>query len=68
MPAELDEYGLSLSSDGNKLTYTFDARQERTGMTTLLSNIAAAGLVVKDLNTQQSSLEDIFVDIVAAEA
>ena len=68
LPAELDEYGLLLSGDGTKLTYTFDARQERTGMTTLLGNIAAAGLVVKDLNTQQSSLEDIFVDIVAAEA
>ncbi len=68
LPAELDEYGLTLSGDGTKLTYTFDARQERTGMTSLLSNIATAGLVVKDLNTQQSSLEDIFVDIVAAEA
>lgn len=68
LPTALDEYGLSLSDDGTKLTYTFDARQERTGMTTLLSNIAAAGLVVKDLNTQQSSLEDIFVDIVASEA
>lgn len=68
VPPALDEYGLHLSDDGFKLTYTFDARQERTGMTTLLSSISEAGLVLKDLNTQQSSLEDIFVDIVKAES
>jgi len=68
IPAELGNYGLEMSSDGTKLTYTFDARQERTGMTALLSSLSKAGLVVKDLNTRQSSLEDIFVDIVKADA
>lgn len=68
VPPALDEFGLELSANGTKLTYTFDARQERTGMTTLLSSISEAGLVLKDLNTEQSSLEDIFVDIVKAEA
>lgn len=68
VPSQLDEYGLELSSDGSQLTYTFDARQERTGMTSLLSSISEAGLVLKDLNTQQSTLEDIFVDIVKSEA
>ena len=68
IPSELGEYGLELSNDGLKLTYTFDARQERTGMTTLLTSLSQAGLVVTDLNTRQSSLEDIFVDIVKADA
>jgi len=68
VPSQLDEYGLELSSDGSQLTYTFDALQERTGMTSLLSSISEAGLVLKDLNTQQSTLEDIFVDIVKSEA
>jgi len=68
VPPELGDYGLEVSSDGLKLTYTFDARQERTGMTALLSSLSQAGLVVKDLNTRQSSLEDIFVDIVKADA
>lgn len=67
VPTQLAEYNLVLSDNGTKLTYTFDARQERTGMTSLLSSISAAGLVLKDLNTQQSTLEDIFVDIVKAE-
>jgi len=68
LPSELGNYGLEMSADGAQLTYTFDARQERTGMTALLSSLSQAGLVVKDLNTRQSSLEDIFVDIVKADA
>jgi len=68
IPESLESYHLELSDDGTKLTYSFDARQDRTGMTTLLNQIAEAGLVVKDLNTRQSSLEDIFVDIVAADS
>ncbi|MCL4146202.1 UNVERIFIED_CONTAM: hypothetical protein GTU68_058217 [Idotea baltica] len=68
IPAQLDDYGLELSANGTKVTYTFDARQERTGMTALLSDLSQAGLSIKDLNTAQSSLEDIFVDIVKADA
>jgi len=47
IPVELDNYDLELSGDGTKLTYTFDARQERTGMTALLRSLSAAGLVLK---------------------
>lgn len=68
IPEQLSTFGLELSENGSKLTYTFDARQERTGMTRLLSSLAEAGLSVSDINTSQSSLEDIFVDIVKAEA
>lgn len=68
IPDQLSQYNLDLSEDGSKLTYTFDAREERTGMTALLSSLSDAGLKVKDLNTSQSSLEDIFVDIVKADA
>ena len=68
LPSELDTEALALSSDGFKLTYSFDARQDRTGMSNLINRISQAGLVVKDLNTRQSSLEDIFVDIVKADA
>ncbi len=68
IPAQLSDYGLELSANGTKVTYTFDARKERTGMTALLSDLSQAGLSIKDLNTAQSSLEDIFVDIVKADA
>ena len=68
IPAQLNDYGLELSANGTKVTYTFDARKERTGMTALLSDLSQAGLAIKDLNTAQSSLEDIFVDIVKADA
>ena len=68
IPEQLSPFGLELSDNGRKITYTFDARQERTGMTTLLSSLAEAGLTVSDINTSQSSLEDIFVDIVKADA
>lgn len=68
VPKELHDYGLELSNNGTKLTYTFDARKEKTGMTALLSSLSQAGLSVKDLNTAQSSLEDIFVNIVKSDA
>jgi len=67
LPPSLQQDELSLSDDGTKLTYTFDARQDRTGMSSLIERISKEGMVVKDLNTQQTSLEDIFVDIVSAD-
>ncbi|HET6390468.1 ABC transporter ATP-binding protein [Hyphomicrobium sp.] len=64
VPPELSAYSLQLGADGNELTYTYDTRAERTGITTLLNDMRAAGVTFKDLSTMQSSLEDIFVDLV----
>lgn len=64
LPESLAGFDVALSQDGLRLTYTYDTRSERTGITSLLQSISDAGLVLKDLNTRQSSLEDIFVDLV----
>jgi ABC-2 type transport system ATP-binding protein len=64
VPNSLSDYNLELSEDGQSLTYTFNTQSERTGITALLQSISAAGLLLKDLNTTQSSLEDIFVNLV----
>ena len=58
---------LTLSDDGSKLTYYYDAKQERTGITKLLAKMSEAGMRVKDLQTHTSSLEDIFVSLVQDE-
>jgi len=67
LPESLAQYNLELSASGSMLTYTYDTRQERTGITSLLQNLGETGLILKDINTRQSSLEDIFVDIVKAD-
>ncbi len=64
LPESLAQFNLELSEDGYRLTYTFDTQGDRTGITTLLQAVSNAGLVLKDLNTSQSSLEDIFVNLV----
>ncbi|MFT4728125.1 MAG: ABC-2 type transport system ATP-binding protein [Granulosicoccus sp.] len=64
LPALLHNFDLELSADGQRLTYTFDTQGERTGITALLQAVGEAGLGLKDLNTSQSSLEDIFVNLV----
>ncbi|WP_088917795.1 ABC transporter ATP-binding protein [Granulosicoccus antarcticus] len=64
LPDSLKDFDLLLSDDGQRLTYTFDAKGERTGITALLHAVSEAGLGLKDLNTSQSSLEDIFVNLV----
>ena len=64
LPALLNNFDLELSADGQRLTYTFDTQSERTGITALLQAVGEAGLGLKDLNTSQSSLEDIFVNLV----
>jgi ABC-2 type transport system ATP-binding protein len=64
IPAPLTPHNLELSADGNELTFTYDTRAERTGITGLLNDMRTAGLSFSDLNTSQSSLEDIFVDLV----
>jgi ABC-2 type transport system ATP-binding protein len=63
VPPELAAYRLELSGDGGELIYTYDAA-ERTGITALLEALNAAGIGFKDLQTTQSSLEDIFVSLV----
>jgi ABC-2 type transport system ATP-binding protein len=67
VPASLVSDALRLSADGHALIYTYDTRKERTGITRLLADVAAAGLTLRDVVTRQSSLEDIFVDLVNKE-
>ena len=57
-------HGVALTEAGDELVYTFDTQGERTGITTLLEDIKNAGITFNDLNTTQSSLEDIFVGLV----
>ncbi|WP_439573568.1 ABC transporter ATP-binding protein [Phreatobacter sp.] len=65
IPETLSGYDLTLSEDGRKLVYTYDTMAERTGITALLQALAAAGLRLRDLQTSQNSLEDIFVSLVS---
>ena len=64
IPAELDNYSLELINDGQQLAYTYDTVAKHTGITALVRDIAAAGLSLCDLHTEQSSLEEIFVNLV----
>jgi ABC-2 type transport system ATP-binding protein len=64
VPAGLSEFGLELGDGGNELVYTYDSQRERTGITTLLGELEKQGISFHDLNTSQSSLEEIFVDLV----
>jgi len=64
IPGALAKHELELSNGGNTLTYTYDTRAGRTGITSLLDDMRSAGIGFSDLDTTQSSLEDIFVDLV----
>lgn len=64
VPESLSGKKLELSEDGHCLTYTFDTQAESTGIAGLLAELNAAGVVCRDLNTRESSLEDIFVSLV----
>lgn len=64
IPAALAGHRLELAQGGSELVYSYDAQGERTGITGLLTDLAASGVRFKDLQTKQSSLEDIFVDLV----
>jgi ABC-2 type transport system ATP-binding protein len=68
LPSALAAYDLTLSSDGNELTYTFDAQSDRAGMATLIQDLQQLGIGFKDLHTTQSSLEDIFVGLLKESA
>jgi ABC-2 type transport system ATP-binding protein len=65
IPDTLAGYSLELSPDGTELTYTYDTRSERTGITKLLDRLAEANVTFSDLRTRQSSLEEIFVSLVS---
>ena len=64
IPDKLAQYGLELTPDGSELIYTYDTQTERTGIAALLADLTATGIKFKDLQTKQSSLEDIFVGLV----
>jgi ABC-2 type transport system ATP-binding protein len=67
IPEALAAHQLSLAADGKALTYTYDTKGERTGITTLLDDLRHAGIRFRDLQTKQSSLEDIFVGLLRHE-
>jgi ABC-2 type transport system ATP-binding protein len=66
IPPALSEWRLALKNSGTELEYTFDGMEERRGVPALLKRLNEMGIEFKDLNTRQSSLEDIFVDLVSA--
>ena len=67
IPVELEDHHLTLANGGSELIYTYDTQGPRTGITGLLTDLSRAGIRFKDLDTTQSSLEDIFVDLVRAQ-
>ena len=64
LPAELGEWKVQLADNGHMLRYEFDSHAERTGIASLMRRLADLGIAYKDLSTHQSSLEDIFVELV----
>src|SRR5690348_9876593 len=67
VPAELGEWNLRLQHDGHLIRYQFDSHAERTGIASLMRRLTDLGLAYKDLSTHQSSLEEIFVELVHGE-
>mgnify|MGYP001819310780 CR=1 FL=1 len=68
LPETLAGYNIERNDDGSLLTYVYDSQAERTGITRLLSDLNTAGLNVRDVQTRQSSLEEIFVGLVKEDA
>ena len=64
LPPSLSSYDLEVEKEGTELIYTYDSQAEHTGITALLGDLSAAGIKFHDVKTTQSSLEDIFVDLV----
>ncbi|MBW0008009.1 MAG: multidrug ABC transporter ATP-binding protein, partial [Sphingomonas sp.] len=64
LPTDLSEWTLRLEDDGHVLCYEFDSHAERTGIASLMRRLGDLGIAYKDLSTHQSSLEDIFVELV----
>ena len=68
IPDQLAGQQLELSADGNELVFTFDAQSKQTGIADLLRQLGENGIDFKDLQSSESSLEDIFVNLVRAPA
>lgn len=68
VPVELDHYKLERADDGSSLSYTYDASQDRTGVTSLLGDLSKLDIRIRDVKTSQSSLEEIFIDLVKESA
>jgi len=64
LPPQLETYNLDIAMDGTELIYTYDSKAEHTGIRALLGDLSSAGIKFHDVKTTQSSLEDIFVDLV----
>jgi len=64
LPKELSEKNIKLSDDGLSLTYIYDTKQKKTGITKLLSSLSNSGINLRDIQTDQSSLEEVFVNLV----
>jgi ABC-2 type transport system ATP-binding protein len=64
LPPELSEWNVELNDEGHMLRYEFDSHAERTGIASLMRRLGDLGIAYKDLSTHQSSLEDIFVELV----
>jgi ABC-2 type transport system ATP-binding protein len=64
IPPELSEWHLRLENDGHQICYEFDSHAERTGIASLMGRLSTLGIAYKDLSTHQSSLEEIFVELV----
>jgi ABC-2 type transport system ATP-binding protein len=64
VPPALAAYNIEIANGGSELVYSYDTQGERTGITRLLQDLSTAGIRFRDLHTTQSSLEDIFVDLV----
>jgi ABC-2 type transport system ATP-binding protein len=64
IPAALSGFGLTIAGDGHELVYDYDTQADRTGVATLLGALSSAGVRIRDLQTTQSSLEEIFVGLV----
>lgn len=65
LPPELADWSLEIKADGWELEYVFDSTAERTGIPTLLARLRDIGIGFRDLNTRESSLEEIFVNLVS---
>jgi ABC-2 type transport system ATP-binding protein len=65
LPPALSDYKLTIGADGTELIYDYDTQAERTGVARLLGELSQAGIRIRDLQTTQSSLEDIFVGLVS---
>ena len=68
LPKEFIQENVKLSDDGLTLTYIYDTKQKKTGITKLLSNLSNSGINLRDIQTDQSSLEEIFVNLVKEKA